>query len=166
MGELWNLYKDKRSGCRAPKQPYPSNNEHPDLNDQLQAEDVDESEWRDVIENEDYRQITGSLLWIMRNSMPALMYGTSITTKCMCKPSQKALKSAMHLMQYAHETKDVGITFNSHGNLEPVCYMDSGFNQAKLGSKPQYAFVIMWMGGPIVPIGDRRRGTFYALVRD
>ena len=31
-----------------------------------------------------------------------------------------------------------------------VCYLDSGFNQAKLGSKPQYAFVIMWMGGPIV----------------
>ena len=81
IDEMWNLYKDKRRGCRVPKQPYPSNNEHPDLNDQLQAEDVDESEWRDVIENEDYRQITGSLLWIMRNSMPTLMYGTSITTK-------------------------------------------------------------------------------------
>ena len=150
INEMWNLYKDKRSGCRTPKQPYPSDNEHPDLNDQLQAEDVDESEWKDVIENEDYRQITGSLLWIMRNSMPALMYGTSITTKCMCKPSQKALKSAMQLMHYAHETKEMGITFNSHGNLEPICYIDSGFNQAKLGSKPQYSFVIMWMGGPIV----------------
>ena len=86
----------------------------------------------------------------MRNSMPALMYGTSITTKCMCKPSRKALKSALQLIHYAYDTKDVGISFNSHGNLEPVCYLDSGFNQAKLGSKPQYAFVIMWMGGPIV----------------
>ena len=53
IDEMCNLYKDKQSECRAPKQPYPSNDDHPNLNDQLQAEAVDDSEWRDVIENED-----------------------------------------------------------------------------------------------------------------
>ena len=62
----------------------------------------------------------------------------------------KALGAAHHLLHYAEVHKERGIKFNSDGNLEPICYIDSGFNQAKMGSKPQYSFVIMWLGGPIV----------------
>ena len=148
--ELWDEYKDNRKGKRNPTHPYPYNEEHPDLNDQMQAIEVDENEYNAVLRDKNYRALTGSLLWITRNSCPALMYGTSITTKCMSKPSLKALGSAHHLLHYAEVHKERGIKFNSDGNLEPICYIDSGFNQAKMGSKPQYSFVIMWMGGPIV----------------
>lgn len=150
ISELWEEYKDNRKGKRDPKHPYPYNEDHPDLNDQLQATEVDKDEYDAVLRDGQYRALTGSLLWITRNNSPALMYGTSITTKCMSKPSLKALGSAHHLLHYAELHKERGIKFNSHGNLEPICYIDSGFNQAKMGSKPQYSFVIMWLGGPIV----------------
>ena len=127
--ELWDVYKDNRKGKRDPTHPYPYNEEHPDLNDQMQAIEVDEDEYSAVLREENYRALTGSLLWITRNSSPALMYGTSITTKCMSKPSLKALGSAHHLLHYAEVHKERGIKFNSHGNLEPICYIDSGLSQ-------------------------------------
>eukprot|EP01048_Picozoa_sp_COSAG05_P000171 COSAG05_NODE_4_length_49189_cov_157.128784_34_plen_94_part_00 len=72
------------------------------------------------------------------------------TTKCMSKPSLKALGAAHHLLHYAEVNKDRGIKFNSHGNLEPICYLDSGFKQAKMGSKPQY-WLKMGPAGPCPP---------------
>ena len=74
-------YKDNRRGKRDPTHPYPYNEDHPDLNDQMQAIEVDKDESDAVLHDEQYRALTGSLLWITRNSCPALMYGTSITTK-------------------------------------------------------------------------------------
>jgi hypothetical protein len=50
------------------------------------------------------------------------------------------------MYQHRHE----GLTFSSHGNLEPFCYYDSGYKQKKLFDKPQYGYVIFWAGVPII----------------
>ena len=72
--ELWEEYKVNRSGKRNPTHPYPYNDDHPDLNDQMQAIDVNNDESDAVLRDGQYRALTGSLLWITRNSGPALMY--------------------------------------------------------------------------------------------
>jgi len=53
-------------------------------------------------------------------------------------------------VHYLYVNRENGIQFRSDGNLEPVCYYDSGFYQDLLGHKPQYGFVIYWAGGPLI----------------
>ena len=62
-------------------------------------------------------------------------------------------------MHYAYHTRHRGITYSSHGNLEPVCYYDSGFNQRHLCTRPQYAFVIIWAGAAVVWMSKRHPHT-------
>ena len=51
-----------------------------------------------------------------------------------------------------HANRERGIQYNSHGNLEPVCYFGSGYRQKKLYDKPQYGYIIFWGGGARDPV--------------
>ena len=62
-------------------------------------------------------------------------------------------------MHYMYANRNTGITYNSHGNLEPVCYYDSGYNQKHLGTKPQYSYIIMWAGAAIIWKSKRHKST-------
>ena len=53
--ELWEEYKVNRSGKRNPTHPYPYNDDHPDLNDQMQAIDVNKDESDAVLRDGQYR---------------------------------------------------------------------------------------------------------------
>ena len=68
----------------------------------------------------------------------------------MAAPSRIARATAEHLAHFVHSNRERGIQYNSHGNLEPVCYFDSGYRQKKLYDKPQYGYVIFWGGAPII----------------
>ena len=48
---------------------------------------------------------------------------------------------------FMHANRERGIQYNSHGNLEPVCYFGSGYRQKKLYDKPQYGYIIFCGGG-------------------
>ena len=43
---------------------------------------------------------------------------------------------------YLYNNRLKGLLYRSSGNLEPVCYYDSGFNQRQLCTHPQYGFII------------------------
>ena len=96
-----------------------------------------------------YREVVGSILWLVRNSSPMGMYASSILSKCMTTPPRTAWTASMQAIHYLYHNRNDGITFSSRGNLEPVCYYDSGFNQRKLTTHPQYCFIIYWCGAPI-----------------
>jgi hypothetical protein len=89
-------------------------------------------------------------LWIQRNTGLMSMYATSMMSKCLCKPSKIAYNAALHAMHYMHANRHTGITYRSDGNLEPICFYDSGYNQKHLGTRPQYAYVIIWAGAAVV----------------
>ena len=48
-------------------------------------------------------------------------------SKCLHRPSMGAWRSALHLLHFLYANRETGIRFNDRGNLEPVCYYDSGF---------------------------------------
>jgi hypothetical protein len=96
------------------------------------------------------RNIVGSILWPTRCTAPELGYAASILSKCMASPPETAWRAALHVAHWMHTHKSEGITFSSHGNLEPVCYYDSGYKQKHLFDKPQYGYVIFWGGAPII----------------
>jgi hypothetical protein len=77
------------------------------------------------------------------------MYASSILSKCMSTPPEIGWTASMQTIHYLHQHRHDGLTYSSRGNLEPVCYYDSGFNQRKLTTHPQYCFVIFWCGAPI-----------------
>jgi hypothetical protein len=65
-------------------------------------------------------------------------------------PTQLAWDAAMHTVHYPYNNRQKGLLYRSSGNLEPVCYYDSGFNQRQLCTHPQYGFIIYWCGAPII----------------
>ena len=97
-----------------------------------------------------FRQVTGSILWPMRCTRPELAYAASVLSKCMSTPPATAMKAAEHVVHWMYQRREDGITFNSHGNLTPVLYYDSGYKQKHLYDKPQYGYVVFWGGAPVI----------------
>ena len=60
------------------------------------------------------------------------------------------MKAAEHVVHWMYQRREDGITFNSHGNLTPVLYYDSGYKQKHLYDKPQYGYVVFWGGAPVI----------------
>ena len=146
--ELWDAYGEERHGRRPPTTPFPIGDGHPALDNDNRVVGGSEAEGL-RIHSKGYRKVLGSILWIARNATPMASYAASILSKCMQQPTEVSWDAAMHTMHYLFDTKDRGITFRSDGNLEPVCYYDSGFNQqTKLQTHPQYGFIIFWCAAP------------------
>ena len=134
---------------RPPTFPFPVGDGHPVLDNMNKAVGVTPEEAKEVLEG-GFRQILGCELWTSRCTMPDTSYAASVLSKCMAAPSRVARAAAEHLGHFMHANRERGIQFNSHGNLEPICYFDSGYRQKKLYDKPQYGYIIFWGGAPII----------------
>ena len=155
--EYWAQYEDQRSK-RPPASPYPVGDMHPVLDNDGKVVGVTDEEAADVLAR-GFKKLTGQFLWVCRNTGIAGMYAGSMMSKCSARPSIVAWQAGIHAMHYAYNTRHRGITYNSHGNLEPVCYYDSGFNQRHLCTRPQYAFVIVWAGAAVIWMSKRHPHT-------
>ena len=111
--------------------------DHPEIDNDGRVVGVLKAE-SDAVHKKGFREVCGSLLWPTRNTTPMTMYAASMLSKCMSTPPESAWNAAMHTMHYMYTNRNRGITYSETGNLEPVCYYDSGFNQKKLGTRPQY----------------------------
>jgi hypothetical protein len=148
--ELWDSYGEECPRRKPPSYPFPySKEKHPEITNDGKHVGGSEAEAK-RIHAKGYRQVVGSILWLARNSAPIVSYGASILSKCMQAPDQQAWDAAMHVVHYLKGTGKEGMTYHNSGNLEPVCYYDSGFNQTKLQTHPQYGFIIYWCGAPII----------------
>jgi len=149
---VWQQFGDERKATRKrpPSTPFPTMDEdHPRLDNNNKVVDVTPEE-STAVHAKGYRNIVGSILWPTRCTAPELGYAASILSKCMASPPETAWRAALHVAHWMHTHKSEGITFSSHGNLEPVCYYDSGYKQKHLFDKPQYGYVIFWGGAPII----------------
>jgi hypothetical protein len=149
--DMWSRFSHHRKGKRAPSTPMPGKGDDcpPALDEELRPVGVTDEEAREVHEL-GYRKLIGELLWPARNTSPTVAAGVSMLSKCLHRPSMGAWRSALHLLHFLYANRETGIRFNDRGNLEPVCYYDSGFYQDAIGHKPQYGYVIYWAGGPLV----------------
>ena len=149
---VWQQFGDERKATRKrpPSTPFPTMDEdHPRLDNNNKVVDVTPEE-STAVHAKGYRNIVGSILWPTRCTAPELGYAASILSKCMASPPETAWRAALHVAHWMHTHKSEGITFSSHGNLEPVCYYDSGYKQKHLFDKPQYGYVIFWGGAPVI----------------
>eukprot|EP01047_Picozoa_sp_COSAG01_P009248 COSAG01_NODE_377_length_17892_cov_207.715000_2_plen_264_part_00 len=153
----WDKYKHLRR-VKPPVQPYTTGDQHPMLSADGKVVGVSDQEAQEV-QDLGYRKIVGEALWIQRNTGLMNMYATSMMSKCLCKPSKIAYNAALHAMHYMYANRHTGITYRSDGNLEPICFYDSGYNQKHLGTRPQYAYVIIWAGAAVVWKSKQHKST-------
>ena len=148
---MWEKFGGERrdSRKRPPSTPFPIDDDHPTLDNQNRVTGVTVEEAK-IVHEKGYRQATGSALWPVRCTSPECGYAASVLSKCMSTPPETAWRAAAHVIHWLHAHREEGITFSSHGNLEPVCYYDSGYKQKRLFDKPQYGYIIFWAGCPII----------------
>jgi hypothetical protein len=77
--------------------------------------------------------------------------------RCMEKPSEAAWETAMYCLLYS--IREEGIMFRSDGNINPLCYYDSGHIQDRVDYKSYYGYVIVWMGAPIRNCVDKQEAS-------
>ena len=108
-----------------------------------------ETEAKIVLER-GYQKLLGMLLWAARGVFPECLVGTSMLGRVMAKPSEKAWREAMGMMQYMYQNKTRGIKFRSDGNQTPVAFVDASNKPDPTDGKSQFGYIHMWMGGPII----------------
>ena len=73
-----------------------------------------------------YREIVGSLIYVMTNTRPDLSYVVTLLGQFMSKPTVAHLNLAKHVLRYLKGTKSLGLNFTkSDSNLEVYGYCDS-----------------------------------------
>jgi hypothetical protein len=149
--DSWDRYGENRRNDRKrpPSMPFPNDDNHPQIDNHNRVTGVTEEEAK-ATHAKGFRQVTGSILWPMRCTRPELAYAASVLSKCMSTPPATAMKAAEHVVHWMYQRREDGITFNSHGNLTPVLYYDSGYKQKHLYDKPQYGYVVFWGGAPVI----------------
>ncbi|CAG7719483.1 unnamed protein product [Allacma fusca] len=90
-----------------------------------------------------YRQIIGSLLFLAKCSRPDISVAVSKLAQflnCYGEPHWKAAKG---VLRYLRGTTDVGITYQSSGNMQLVAFTDSDFAGCKITRRSTSGYVVM-----------------------
>jgi hypothetical protein len=111
-------------------------------------EEVDSEEVQQVLQL-GYQRAVGMLLWGARHCYPECKYGVSRLCSVMARPTYKAFRAAMHMIQYLIQHKDRGIRYNLEGNHLPICQSDASNKPDPADGLAQAGFVVSWFGGPI-----------------
>jgi hypothetical protein len=84
---------------------------------------VDEDEF--LLESDEvtlYRQIVGSVLYLLNNTRPDTSYAVGQLARFMSKPAIIYLRMCKHLLRYLVGTIEVGITYSSRRNILLLTY--------------------------------------------
>ena len=144
--ELWNEFKDERSGQRQPKRPADDFGFTDEYNNVIVPGEEEAAKYT----AKGYRKLVGSLLWPSRNCYPQIAYAVAQLARCMEKPSKRSWESAMHTLHYLYGIRNEGIVFRSDADPVPRTWYDSGHMQDRTDYRSQYGYVITWYGAPII----------------
>ena len=98
-----------------------------------------------------YREIVGSLIYLMTNTRPDLSYVVTLLGQFMSKPTIAHLNLAKHVLRYLKGTKSLGLNFvKTDSNLEVFGYCDSDWGgSSDRRSISGYCFMLH-QNGPLV----------------
>ena len=111
-------------------------------------EEVDSEEITQVLQL-GYQRAVSMLLWAARHSYPECKYGVSRLCSVMARPTYRAFRAAMHMIQYLVQHKHRGIRYSMEGNHLPIAYSDASNKPDPADGLAQAGFVVSWFGGPV-----------------
>jgi hypothetical protein len=106
----------------------------------------------DIIKDVPYRELVGSLLYIMMVFRPDLSYVTNILSRFLDCPTAELWKTAVKTLHYLRSTKELGIMFGNvnHKYANKLLeFSDSDWGSDHDTGRSTSGYVIMFNGGPI-----------------
>jgi hypothetical protein len=96
-----------------------------------------------------YREIVGSLMYLMISTRPDLCYAVSYLARYMNCYNSSHYNAAVHVLKYVAGTRSSGIVYRRNSPLYPVGYADSDWGSDLDTRRSTTGYVFMMAGGPI-----------------
>jgi hypothetical protein len=96
-----------------------------------------------------YREIVGSLMYLMVSTRPDLAYSVSYLARYLSHHDQRHMSAAYQVLRYLRSTTNVGITFDSASALQLIGYSDSDWASCTETRRSTTGFIFFLSGGPI-----------------
>ena len=100
-------------------------------------------------ENYPYREVVGSLMYLMVSTRPDIAYAVSYLARYLNNHEKVHHKAANHLLRYIQYTKDLGITYHHNMSFELCGYSDSDWASDISTRKSTTGYIFMMAGGAI-----------------
>lgn len=125
------------SECRKVSTPLPMKRE--ERKDDENSAEVDEH---------NYRNLVGSLLYLANTSRPDLSFAVNYVSRFCSNPKMENFKDCKHILRYIRGKTNFGIKFEKT-NIGLYAYVDADWGSDKLDRKSVSGFVILLSGGAI-----------------
>ena len=96
-----------------------------------------------------YRQVIGSLMYLMIGSRPDLAFAIGKLSQHAESPSNFHWISAKRVLRYLNSSRDYGIVFNGNKPLTPEGFSDADWAGCKLSRKSTSGFLFLFAGGAV-----------------
>jgi hypothetical protein len=101
-----------------------------------------------IIDQKEYRQLVGSLMYLMQGSRPEISFATIQLSKYAHCPGQEHWKAARHLLKYLKKTSNMRLVYDTKGPT-PILYTDSDFAGDITTRKSTSGIITMMSSGPV-----------------
>jgi len=147
--KLWAKFGHHRKGKKVNNLPFPQGESCSPLGEDGKPIKIGQVEKQTYIDL-GFRELTGGLLWPIRNAYPAHSFAVSQLCKLMQSPCEKAWLCALQCLHHLYEHRNDGITYRSDCSLVPIAHYDSSHNDRKELHKSHYGFDVCMGGGRII----------------
>jgi hypothetical protein len=96
-----------------------------------------------------YREIIGSLMYLMVSTRPDLAYAVSYLARFLNNHNKLHMAAAHHILCYIKYTEDIGIRYAADGPLDITGYSDSDWASDKLTRRSTSGYLFMMANGPV-----------------
>ena len=91
----------------------------------------------------EYQALIGSLLYAARMTRPDISYAVSTLAQYNAEPTRTHLKMALRVLRYLKKTREQGICYGNHGNMEIIAYSDADWAGCKNTRKSTTGYVVV-----------------------
>ena len=98
---------------------------------------------------ERYREIVGSLMYLMVSTRPDLAYSVGYLARYLNSYDKTHLDAAGRVLRYVASTSDVGITYKGSAHIELVGYSDADWASCTSTRRSTTGYLFMLAGGPV-----------------
>ena len=96
-----------------------------------------------------YREIVGSLMYLMIGTRPDLAYAVGYLSRYLSNHNRSHMNAALHVLRYLKYTSTIGISYSNTATLELTGYSDSDWASDLDTRRSTTGYLFIFAGGPI-----------------
>lgn len=103
-----------------------------------------------------YRQVVGSLMYLMIGSRPDIAYSVGVLSRNLEKPTVQDVTRAKRVLRYVKGTVNYGITYRRNRDLVLQCFSDADYGGCEVTKRSTSGVLIKYAGGAISWLSNRQ----------